>query len=77
MEVGARMLGNYVNKYGQEWGLAAYNMGPGIINYAKKNGINDPREAMSRFSSYMKSKNGYKVYGDPDYIDHVMSYYSR
>lgn len=75
MEVGSRMLGNLVNKYGTEWGLASYNMGQGIIGYAKKNGITDPRQAMASFSSYMKKKNGYKVYGDVNYLDNVMKYY--
>lgn len=75
LEVGAKMLGNYVNKYGTEWALAAYNMGPGVISYAEKNNISDPRQAMSSFSTYMKNKNGYKVYGDPSYIDHVLRYY--
>jgi hypothetical protein len=73
---GTSMLASYVKKYGSvEWALAAYNMGPGIINWAKNNGYSDPRKAMAAFSTYQKQKNGYKVYGDPEYIDHVLRYY--
>lgn len=72
---GARMLASYLKQTGSlEWTLAMYNMGAGIYDWAKKNGINDPREAMEKFSAYMKKKHGYKRYGDPDYIDHVLRY---
>lgn len=57
-----------------EWALAAYNMGTGILGWSATRGIDDPRQAMSEFSSYMKHVNGTDVYGDPHYIDHVMRY---
>lgn len=77
MEAGARMLGSYVNKYGSiELALAAYNMGPGVVSYMQKNGIKDVRAGMKSFSNYMKSTKGYSVYGDPQYLDHVLRYYN-
>lgn len=73
---GTSMISRYVKEYGNvEYALAAYNMGPGVIKYMKKNGITDVRQGMSSFSTYMKQKNGYKVYGDPNYVDNVMRYY--
>jgi soluble lytic murein transglycosylase-like protein len=74
---GTSMLANYVKKYKSiELALAAYNMGPGVVDYMKKKGISDVRQGMASFSSYMKAKNGYKVYGDPNYIDNVLRYYA-
>ena len=73
---GAEMFGSYLKKYGSvEKALAAYNMGPGVITYMEKNNISSVREAMQRFSDYQKSTKGYKVYGDPQYIDHVLRYW--
>lgn len=77
METGAKMLGNYMQKYGDiELALAAYNMGPGVISYMQKNGIKDVSDGMKEFSDYMKRTKGYKVYGDPQYLDHVLRYYN-
>jgi hypothetical protein len=74
---GTRMLASYVKKYGNvEMALAAYNMGPGVIDYMQQQGIVNVREGMQRFSEYQKQKYGYKVYGDPQYIDHVLRYYT-
>lgn len=76
MDVGSRMLGGYMKKYGNiELALAAYNMGPGVISYMQKNGIKDVRAGMASFSNYMKRTKGYSVYGDPKYLDHVLRYY--
>lgn len=77
MDAGARMLGSYMQKYGNiEQTLAAYNMGPGVISYMQKNGIKDVRKGMQAFSDYMKRTKGYSVYGDPQYLDHVLRYYN-
>ncbi|MBX6361890.1 MAG: transglycosylase SLT domain-containing protein [Acidobacterium ailaaui] len=77
MEQGAKMLANYMHQYGDvELALAAYNMGPGVISFMQQNGILDPRQGMRAYSEYQKRTKGYKVYGDPDYIDHVMRYYN-
>lgn len=76
IDVGSRMLSGYLKQTGNlEWSLAMYNMGPGIYTWAKNNGISDPRQAMAQFSEYQKQKNGYKIYGDPNYIDNVLRYY--
>lgn len=75
MTKGAEMLGRLVNKHGLELGLASYNMGEGIVKFMKNNGITDVRKGMSQFSAFMKKKHGYKVYGDPKYLDHVLRYY--
>jgi hypothetical protein len=58
--------------------LAMYNMGDGVLTM---NGgyLKDPQDnyvqGMTNFSNYMKNKNGWKVYGDPQYVNHVMRYY--
>lgn len=76
IEVGTRMLSSYLKQTGSiEWSLAMYNMGSGILNWAKGRGIKDPRQAMREFSAYQKKTKGYKVYGDPNYIDNVLRYY--
>lgn len=76
IDTGTKMLSNYLKKTGNlEWSLAMYNMGEGILNWSQSRGITNPREAMPKFSQYMKEKNGYKVYGDPNYIDNVLRYY--
>lgn len=77
IDVGSKMLSSYLKQTNNlEWSLAMYNMGPGILKWAQGRGINDPREAMRQFSAYQKQKNGYKIYGDPQYIDHVLRYYT-
>lgn len=77
IDVGSKMLSGYLKQTNSlEWSLAMYNMGAGIYNWAKGRGISDPRQAMREFSAYQKQKNGYKVYGDPNYIDNVLRYYS-
>lgn len=73
---GAQMLASYWHQTGGNlgWTLAMYNMGPGILQWARANGITDPKQAMAAFSVDMKRKFGYGVYGDPNYIDHVSRY---
>lgn len=73
---GSQMLANLWNQTGGDIQktLAAYNMGPGILSY-----INDHPEAsisdsMQSFSDMQKERNGYNVYGDPQYIAHVTRY---
>lgn len=55
--------------------LAAYNMGPGILDYFDTHGGYSV-ENMYAFSNMMKQKYGYSVYGDPEYVNHVLRYYN-
>lgn len=76
IDVGTKMLSGYLKQTGNlEWSLAMYNMGAGIYKWAQNQGIQDPRQAMREFSAYQKKKNGYRIYGDPNYIDNVLRYY--
>src|SRR5699024_9467374 len=55
--------------------LQAYNMGGGFIDYAKEH--NDGKysqELAQEFSDKQKKKTGSNVYGDPNYVQHVMRY---
>lgn len=54
--------------------LQAYNYGEGFIAYAKRLGGYSKQTAID-YSNYMKRTHGYKVYGDPLYVDHVLRYY--
>lgn len=75
IDKGASMLASYLKQTGSvEWALAMYNMGPGIYSWAKSNGISNPRDAMVKFSAYMRSHGYPGGYGDPYYIDHVLRY---
>lgn len=76
IQEGAQMLATYWNRTGHNlgWTLAMYNMGPGIYEWAKSHGINDPATAMRDFSSYMKSTHHLSGYGDVNYIDHVSNW---
>lgn len=75
IDTGSSMLAQYYKQTGSvDWALAMYNMGPGILDWAKQNGYSDPRAAMPAFSQYMMQQNGYSVYGDPQYIQHVSRY---
>lgn len=55
--------------------LQAYNFGGGYISYAKEHGGHSKEVALA-FSQMMAEKNGWKRYGDPLYVDHVMRYYN-
>lgn len=76
IQQGTQMLAKYSQETGGNlgWTLAMYNMGPGILDWAKANGISDPTTAMQKFSHYM-TQHGYPGgYGDPNYIQHVESH---
>lgn len=74
IDAGTRMLADLYRQTGGDVQktLAAYNMGPGILDYMNQHPEMDARQAMQSFSDYMKQKNGYRIYGDPSYIDHVL-----
>ncbi|MFB4260947.1 lysozyme family protein [Shouchella clausii] len=58
-----------------ELALQAYNMGNGFIDYAKKhNNGKYSKELAQQFSTHMKNRLGWRVYGDPNYVDNVMRY---
>ncbi len=75
---GTQMLADLLKKTNGDINkaLSAYNMGPGVLNYFNKNG-GYSKENMQGFSNYQKNKNGYRIYGDPDYVNHVLRYYDN
>lgn len=75
---GTQMLADLLKKTNGDINkaLSAYNMGPGVLNYFNKNGGYSV-ENMQGFSNYQKNKHGYRIYGDPDYVNHVLRYYDN
>ncbi|MFB5759113.1 phage tail tape measure protein [Paenibacillus medicaginis] len=75
IETGTAMFAKYLNQTGDvDIALAMYNMGPGILDFFNKNG-GYSKENMQKFSNLQKKKTGSSVYGDPNYVDNVKSYY--
>ncbi len=56
-------------------GLQGYNYGNGYIQWAVEHFGGYTRANAKVFSDDMKSKLNTKVYGDPDYVSHVLRYY--
>jgi hypothetical protein len=55
--------------------LQAYNFGGGFISYAQQRG-GYSKEVALEYSQMMAEKMGWKRYGDPLYVDHVLRYYN-
>lgn len=55
--------------------LQAYNFGPGFITYAKEHGGYSKEVALD-FSNMMAAKLGWSRYGDINYVDNVLRYYT-
>lgn len=55
--------------------LQAYNFGDGFIDYAKSHG-GYSQEVAQDFSIMEATENGWSSYGDPQYVQHVLQYYS-
>jgi TP901 family phage tail tape measure protein len=77
INAGARMLADLLKKTNgnMDEALAAYNMGAGILPYFDSHG-GYSQANMQAFSDMQKQKHGYKVYGDPNYVNHVLRYYN-
>lgn len=56
--------------------LQAYNFGTGFIGYVNKNGGKYTKALAISFSRQQAAKLGWRSYGDVDYIEHVLRYYS-
>ncbi|MGI6056254.1 MAG: lysozyme family protein [Bilifractor sp.] len=56
--------------------VQGYNYGPGYIDWAKKNYGGYSAENAATFSNMKAYENGWSSYGDPDYVEHVLRYYS-
>lgn len=54
--------------------VQSYNMGSGYINFVANNGGKHTTELVQQFSDQMKSRLGWNVYGDPNYIENVKRY---
>jgi soluble lytic murein transglycosylase-like protein len=76
IQAGSKMLGNLLKKTGGniKEALAAYNMGEGILSFFKANGGYSVAN-MNAFSEMQKKNHGYRIYGDPYYVEHVLRYY--
>ncbi|MBR6229351.1 MAG: lysozyme family protein [Eubacterium sp.] len=55
--------------------LQGYNYGQGYIRQTLRNGEGYTSENAAAFSEMMKQKLGTSVYGDPEYVPHVLRYY--
>ncbi|MEK5586577.1 bifunctional lytic transglycosylase/C40 family peptidase [Paenibacillus sp. FSL P2-0536] len=62
-------------KYDVKIALQAYNFGHGFVNYAVKRG-GYTKEVAKSYSKMMSERNGSTGYGDVNYVDNVMQYYS-
>jgi hypothetical protein len=56
--------------------LQGYNYGPGYITWAVNQYGGYTLENAAEFSELQKNKYGVSVYGDPEYVTHVLRYYS-
>lgn len=56
-------------------GLQGYNYGSGYIKWAVEHFDGYTRANAKVFSDEQKAKLGVAVYGDPDYVEHVLRYY--
>jgi len=55
--------------------LQGYNYGPAYITWAKSRGGYTPENA-AEFSAMQQTSLGWSGYGDPEYVPHVLRYYS-
>lgn len=78
IDQGVKYFNEMLKKAGGDVAMAlqAYNMGGGYIDFANKRGGHS-KETAQAYSEHMKAKYGYGVYGDPNYVDHVMRYYPK
>ena len=53
--------------------VQSYNMGGGYIDYVVSNGGTHSQELAQGFSDMYKQRLGWDVYGDPNYVERVMS----
>ncbi|OBS86766.1 lysozyme family protein [Bacillus pumilus] len=54
--------------------LQSYNYGGGFIDFVKKRGGKYTKALALEFSKFQALKLGWRSYGDPNYVDHVMRY---
>lgn len=81
---GVKYFGSIVKKSNGDIKLAlqSYNFGAGFIPYVNARGGKYTKELALSFSKYMVQKIGRKIsrlepgYGDVNYVDHVLAYYS-
>ncbi|WP_276913196.1 XkdQ/YqbQ family protein [Aneurinibacillus aneurinilyticus] len=56
--------------------LQSYNFGSGFIDYALARG-GYSKEVAKQYSAMMAKKKGWSRYGDVNYVDHVLQYYTQ
>lgn len=55
--------------------LQSYNFGPGFISWAQERGGYSKQNAID-FAAYMAAQMGWSDYGDSEYVDHVLRFYT-
>lgn len=82
VNTGTKMLADLLKKTGGNVpeALAAYNMGPGILNYFKKHGgysVENMKNFSKAHGGHGTGEGNWHGYGDPWYVEHVMQYYPK
>lgn len=77
IDVGVKYFAGVLKKAGSDVKLAlqSYNFGTGFIDYAKARG-GYSKEVAQSFSNMMAAKMGWSRYGDINYVDNVLRYYT-
>lgn len=77
IDVGVRYFASNLKAAGgnMKTALQAYNFGAGFIPYAKAHG-GYSKEVAVAFSTMMAKKQGWDGYGDVNYVDNVLRYYT-
>lgn len=57
--------------------LQSYNFGIGFTDYVRQNGGRFTYALAVKFSEWKAKELGWRSYGDPQYVDHVMRYYNN
>ncbi len=57
--------------------IQGYNYGQGYIRQTRRNGEGYTAENARDFSEMMKRKLDIEIYGDPEYVPHVLRYYKK
>lgn len=78
IDVGVKYFAGVMKKAGGDVKLAlqSYNFGMGFIDYAKARG-GYSKEVAQQFSNMMAAKMGWSRYGDINYVDNVLRYYTN
>ncbi|WP_100487454.1 lysozyme family protein [Sporolactobacillus pectinivorans] len=79
IEAGARYFSKTLKKSEGNIALAlqSYNFGAGFSDYVSQHGGKFTPQLAQQYSKLKAKELGWKSYGDPDYVAHVMRYYEN